>query len=389
MAKNFEIILNMDKAVTMADGTKHKWSIDEAIDICNEHNCKWICAPHVPDDMSNFNHWHLGIHTTSNNTYETIAKWFKLPTNSVQAIRTRFESTYALYIVHYNQEGKTPVDFEKVRSNCNIDYNKLIGNIKNANRLDEILEKIDDGTIREYNYYNHMTSVEYVRYERQIKKAWEYRKDRLRGVDRSMKCVFIQGDSGVGKTTYAKIICKENKYTTYVSSGSNDVLDDYKGEDAIILDDLRPNCLSLSDLLKMLDNNTASSVKSRFKNKVLECKMIIITTTKDIETFFHEVFQNENETKIQLMRRCELYIKMHKKDMDLYLYNQKTREYEYLHSIENPVYAEYAVEEMTPTEKLAYVGSILGNTGTILSKVSDGIKEGKFVNAKPGEVPFT
>lgn len=204
-----------------------------------------------------------------------------------------------------------------------------------------------------------------------------------------MQCIFIQGDSGVGKTTYAKIICKDRKFTTYVSSGSNDVLDDYKGEDAIILDDLRPNCLSLSDLLKMLDNNTASSVKSRFRNKVLECKLIIITTTKDIETFFHEVFQNENETKIQLMRRCQMYIKMRKEDMDINLYNEKTREYEYIHTIENPVFVEFATSEMSTTEKLNLVSSMLGNTGKILSKVSDGIKEGKFMSVETSEVPFT
>lgn len=39
----------------------------------------------------------------------------------------------------------------------------------------------------------------------------------------------------------------------------------------IILVDLRPSCMGLSDLLKMLDNNTSSTVKSRYKNKVLEC----------------------------------------------------------------------------------------------------------------------
>ena len=46
----------------------------------------------------------------------------------------------------------------------------------------------------------------------------------------------------------------------------------------LILDDLRPSCIGLSDLLKMLDNHTSSSVKSRYYNKVLECKLIIITS---------------------------------------------------------------------------------------------------------------
>ena len=95
-----------------------------------------------------------------------------------------------------------------------------------------------------------------------------------------MNCIFITGASGTGKSTYAKQIASENNLSVYISSGSNDVLDDYQGQDCIILDDLRPSCMGLSDLLKMLDNNTASTVKSRYKNKVLECKMIIITTTR-------------------------------------------------------------------------------------------------------------
>ena len=56
-----------------------------------------------------------------------------------------------------------------------------------------------------------------------------------------MNCIFITGASGTGKSTYAKQIASENKLSVYISSGSNDVLDDYQGQDCIILDDLRPS----------------------------------------------------------------------------------------------------------------------------------------------------
>ncbi|MFT2804469.1 tRNA methyl transferase PRC-barrel domain-containing protein, partial [Candidatus Phytoplasma asteris] len=79
----------------------------------------------------------------------------------------------------------------------------------------------------------------------------------LKGIERNMECVFITGMSGSGKTTLAKKIAKDKNYQTYISSGSNDVLDDYQGQECIILDDLRSNCLGLTDLLKMLDNNTS------------------------------------------------------------------------------------------------------------------------------------
>ncbi len=76
-----------------------------------------------------------------------------------------------------------------------------------------------------------------------------------------------------------KKTAKDKNYQTYISSGSNDVWEDF-----------RSNCLGLSDLLKMLDNNASTSVKSHYKNKVLECKLIIITTVKSIDDFLLRIF---------------------------------------------------------------------------------------------------
>ena len=386
MAKNFEIIINLDQPVIMADGTSKQWTIDDAIEICEKHNCQYICAPHVPDENSSFNHWHLGIHTSSDNTYETIAKWFSLPVNAVNKIYKRFTSTYALYLIHHNHPGKTPVDPDKVISNFALDYDKLIKNVNTANRLEEILSGIDNGTIKEYNYTDHISLTEYSKYERQIKRAWDYRKARLKGIERNMECIFINGDSGTGKTTFAKKICKDRGFDFYVSSGSNDVLDDYAGEPAIILDDLRPSCLSLSDLLKMLDNNTASSVKSRFKNKVLECKLIVITTTLQIDSFFSQVFESETETKVQLMRRCGTYITMTQDKIIMRVYNPAKRKYDTLGELPNMILAQFKVEDMTIEEKKNLLVKTLGAGSEILDQLKDVVNDNEFVPAD--DIPF-
>lgn len=379
MAQNFEIVFNIEKPMMLADNTYKQWSLQDILDVLKDHNCKWLIAQHPVDDRSNFSHYHCGIHTTSNNEYATIAKWFNLPTNSVEKIKKKFESTYALYLIHYNQDGKTPIDPDSVLNNWNLDYAKLIASVEKGKRLPAILEGINSGDIKPYNYTDHITLEEYTKWKRQIDNAFAYRIDKLRRVERNMECIFITGDSGVGKTTYAKQICEQRHFTTYVSSGSNDVLDDYKGEEAIILDDLRPSCLSLSDLLKMLDNNTASSVKSRFKNKVLECKLIIITSTKAIDTFFSEVFENENETKIQLMRRCQLYINMTRDAMTVKMFNYKTREYETITTSPNLVTLKYQTEELTEEQKLQKVADILGATGDMFTSMKRGILTKEFI----------
>lgn len=131
-------------------------------------------------------------------------------------------------------------------------------------------------------------------------------------MDRQMDCIFITGLSGSGKITLAEQISANNEYSTYISSGFHDVLDDYQGQECIILNNLPSDCLGLSDLLKMLDNHTTSSVKFRYKNKVLECKLIIITTVNNIDTFFKNIFhkKEKDENIIQLQSHFQLHIEL-------------------------------------------------------------------------------
>lgn len=282
------------------------------------------------------------------------------------------------YLCHKNAPDKYLYDDAEVHSNFDwlTDAEKaLSGNV----RLSLILNQIDQGIIKQFNISEYMSIEEYTKWKHQIDNGFAYRLEKIKGVNREMDCIFITGDSGVGKTTLAKEMCENKGYSVYISSASNDVVDDYKGQDAIILDDLRPSSLGLSDLLKMLDNNTASSVKSRFRNKVLECKLIIITSTLPIDKFFSQVFESENETKIQLMRRCESYITMTKDKITYRLWNKATREYDVFPSVDNLVTLRYKVEDMTPQQKLAKMADILGQGSALARSISDALKNGTII----------
>lgn len=304
-------------------------------------------------------HWHIMLRLKNPTPVENIGKWFNISSNYVGKIHGKFADALA-YLTHENVENKYKYLEEEVKSN--FDFRKEIEKkVKKEDcdkRKEEIIELIQNGVIREYNYYNFITAVEFDKFKKSIDNAFRYRTDRLIGGDRKMDCYFITGASSSGKTTYAKELCKEKGYSYFVSSGSNDILDGYKGQEVIILDDLRPSCLGLSDLLKMLDNNTASSVKSRYRNKVLECKLIIITTTLNIEKFFNNVFENENESKIQLMRRCKLYIEFDFENIKINIYNSMKREYEHISTLKNK--NKYLQKEDNLEEKIKFMKNALG-----------------------------
>lgn len=152
-----------------------------------------------------------------------------------------------------------------------------------------------------------------------------------------MQCIYIQGASGVGKTTFAKHIAKQNN-ACFISSGGKNPLDDYKGEEVIILDDTRSQNWSISDLIKLTDNNTDSLVGCRYYNKSIgECQILIITSVKSVNDFFKDAQNSENEPIEQFLRRITTVFKMYEDKISVYGYDETEKKHVFITNIENPV----------------------------------------------------
>ena len=144
-----------------------------------------------------------------------------------------------------------------------------------------------------------------------LEKLWKLHCTTLTlNTDRKIEVVFITGKGGTGKTYYAKKLLNSLGYDYCVSSSSNDPFQDYLGQKAIILDDLRDKSFELADLLKILDNNTSSSVKSRFANRVFKGEMIVITSSVPINFWYPEFKYGKFDTLNQLYRRVTCYVEM-------------------------------------------------------------------------------
>jgi len=310
---------------------------------------------HDKDEKKEHCHIMLRMNDTNNSDY--VAKWFDATPAQVERCKGKWSDMLA-YLTHANASEKFQYEPGNVVSNFDWQLEaKKAG--KSGQRLSEIIDGISSGLIRPFNLHDYITASEFVRYKGAINSAQEYRVRSIKGVHREMKSIYLWGESGTGKTTYAKTIAAQEGYSLFISSGSNDVLDGYEGQDCIILDDLRSSSLGLSDLLKMLDPRTASSVKSRYYNKVLECKLIIITTTQPMDTFFKNVFESEKEPLKQFERRCQTIFHMTKKTIQIGIYQNKSARYHYLDPIPNMVLASLNIRDYTEDEIINMADDLL------------------------------
>jgi len=369
--KLFEVVTDMDK-IDISFINK----VLEGRDAIKD----WAYILHDKEDTRA--HYHIAVRLKDSYDTKYIAEWFCVAENFVGKVKGRW-SDMLKYLIHENAPEKYQYSIDDVISN----FDWIVEKDKNGDsRKNDIIMDIVEGKIREFNYTEYISAIEHDKYKKSIDNAFRYRLDKIKGVSRNMNCIYIMGDSGVGKTTYAKQIAENNGYSVYISSGSNDVLDDYKGEDCIILDDLRPSSLGLSDLLKMLDNHTASTVKSRYRNKVLECRMIIITTTLNIDKFFNNVFKEEPETSVQLKRRCETIIRMDRDKLYMKLWIPGKNTYGKEFVMDNPIAFIYGKEDMSSEQALEKLVNILGVTKEMITEVKDNIEDYKQIEMK--ETPF-
>lgn len=204
-------------------------------------------------------------------------------------------------------------------------------------RAKEIVELIDNGTIREYNLHEYLTAWEENQYSNYIAKAFKrvISREKLKG-ERDMDVVFICGPSGVGKDTFARALCKERNLIYYNTSNNDQYpFDDYKGQPAIIWSDARDNIYKPQQLFSLLDNHWKSAQKARYSDINLDCKLLIITSIKPLYEWYSTAFDDANEDRKQLYRRIETYCAMDYDSVSIFAYDESVNEYSQIVDIPN------------------------------------------------------
>ena len=280
-------------------------------------------------------HFHCVLTFSNAKTIKSIADCIGVPMQFVSKIKTTTKSA-KLYLVHRNNPEKYQYNPDEVKAS--FDYVDFVDDCPVKQKRENIAERIDKGEIKQYNLYEHITIDEYSRNFRYYQKCFEYRQNKLKGLNRNMECIFITGKSGTGKTSNAKLIAMKRGYASYVSSGGKNPLDDYKGEECIILDDTRSSTWNLTDFLKLTDNHTDSLVGCRYYNKsIAECKLLIVTSVKSIDEFYENATKEDNEPRTQLFRRFPILIDMTFDTQTICYYDENKKKHVAFEVTKNPV----------------------------------------------------
>lgn len=272
---------------------------------------KWAYILHDSDDTEPHYHIYLNFGKSGVETKQ-IASWFGLGEQYVERIKGRGADAL-LYLIHGNESQQYKHQYSPTEVKANFDWykeaesSKILGDFDNFSYAQQL------------EYVHNLPASERPTAFSKLEKLWKIRCQWLTlKTDRNLEVMFICGKGGTGKTYYAKKLLTSMGKDFCVSSSSNDPFQDYLGQKGMILDDLRDKAFELDDLLKILDNNTVSSVKSRFANKVFNGDIIIITTSVPLRYWYSSYRDGKYDTLEQLYRRISCYVEVTKEKIKVF-----------------------------------------------------------------------
>lgn len=326
------------------------------------------------DGTAKAEHVHIVLALTCPVTAQTIAGRLGMPDQTICKIYQKKQNASGKwvtdlggalsYLTHRNAPDKYQYNDDEVFASPGWDWKKIRAkseSAQNNSNLDQIVDGIITGEIRQNDLSDHIDPYTYIQPQnkRKIDNAFEFRRNMLlKNHDRNILCMYFYGEKGTGKTTLAKWFAENNDLSYFVSGGANDPLDSYRDEDVIIIDDCRPEMFTAEEWLKLLDNNTSSLVHSRYHNKLIEAKFIILTSTIPLYNFFGTYVL---EDKKQLYRRIKLWAYITKDQVELYEWNNSIEDYLLFETGTNPVYLKFKDNDtsLSETDKKIIAKSIL------------------------------
>lgn len=275
-------------------------------------------------------HSHIGFVWITPTTFSAVAKKFGVPENAVERIKAPSFSSYQAYQIHRNAPLKHQYPVTDVDTNVKgfaeeVNKRMIIKDMRSLS-ADYLyyLHEVNEGNIRPEDIGGKLPLDMYAQKSNVFDKAFmevatkESKLINKKGeVERNI--LFVTGASGSGKSYYAKGIARKRGLEYFVSSASDDILDGYRLEPCILLDDARGSNFKYEQFLKLTDPHTISKFHSRFSDKLPMAKLFIITSVQSLDEFIDSipVPKGKEEDPTQVKRRINAIYTVHKDTVDI------------------------------------------------------------------------
>ena len=289
-------------------------------------------------------HYHILIRMNNAYTVKFICSRTGVKPNCIERIHTTFPNAL-LYLIHQTPKALNKYQYGEDEVKANYDIKQDLVEAKNKRMIEkrktDIIERLTIGDLKKYQldsyFEEHNIPLVYrVKWKLDIDNAVKiYNETQSFKTDRHMDVIYIFGNSGTGKTTYCKDFAEKQNKQLYISSSNiDDLFSAYQQQEIVVIDDIEKG-ISYGKVLKLLDNNTSSPVKSRYSDKSLSsCETMFITSTKDIDEIFD--YGNNFEMK-QIYRRIQIKMYCDKEKIKIYRYNSEINKYKQVIVIKNPL----------------------------------------------------
>lgn len=193
------------------------------------------------------------------------------------------------YLVHAEHSAKYQYSWDDVVTNslAKLEKYKQPTNYSEQNTVDEIVEKIISGKIREFELTDKVDYLLCVKYHSTFENAFKIRAKKIvNNPNRDIMICVLQGESRVGKSTWVKTYAEQNGMSLCLSSSSNDGWQDYRGQDIFCYDDFNYEKTKIEDFIKAIDPYNNTSIQSRYRNRPFIGSVIFICTNIPITKFY-------------------------------------------------------------------------------------------------------
>lgn len=333
MAKHLEAVLYVE------DG----WSAEKIVGILKDHRSvkKYAIMLHDKDQKEDGTpdkpHYHVyANYGKTNVSIKHFAAWFNIRQENIQKIN-KGSSMYNViqYYLHIDELDKHQYPISDIVAN--FDVEAFLEKCNSALDLEDIISRIELGEITRINYHQFIDAYCYAKNKHQIENAFEYVDDLIMSQtngDRDCTSYWFSGHSRVGKSTLAKLFARQLGFSIYTSSEGTDPFGEYKGQECVILNDVRPDNMDFMKLINVIDPHVDSKIGSRYHNKFLRCRLIIITSTMTANQYASE-FPKEESKQLFGRLKEEWFITADK--VKAYTFDNNFGCFKYSWDMDNPV----------------------------------------------------